>query len=70
MTVSNNDGKMNVFAKEPRMYVSLEDAEQYALQNHNEKAELWNSRAAMFGLTIGLVSKLTTGSFFFFGFFN
>jgi hypothetical protein len=70
MTVSHNDGKMNVFAKEPQMYVSPEDAEQFALQNHNERAELWNSRAAMLGLTIGLVSKLTTGSFFFFGLFN
>lgn len=70
MTVSNNDGKMNVFATEPQMYISPEDAEQYALQTHNEKAELWNSRAAMLGLAIGLVSKITTGSFFFFGFFN
>lgn len=61
---------MNVFAKEPQMYVSEIDAERYALQTHNEKAEIWNSRAAMLGMAIGLISKITTGSFFFFGLFN
>lgn len=70
MTVSNNDGKMNVFAKEPQMYVTDEDMAKYEKQNHNELAEIVNSRAAMLGITIGLISKITTGSFFFFGLFN
>jgi hypothetical protein len=70
MTISNEDGKINVFAKEPQMYVSAVDAERYALQTHNEKAEIWNARVSMVGMAIGLISKITTGSFFFFGLFN
>jgi hypothetical protein len=70
MTISNHDGKTNIFAKEPTMYISEEDMKSYVLQTYNEKAELWNSRTAMIGLAIGLVSKITTGSFFFFGLFN
>ena len=70
MTISKNDGKMNVFAKEPQMYITEEDMEKYEKQNHNEFAELLNSRLAMLGITIGVISKITTGSFFFFGFFN
>lgn len=70
MTISESDGKTNVFAKEPSMYVSQEDADRYALQTHNERAEIWNSRLAMLGFMMGLISKLTTGSFFFFGLFT
>jgi hypothetical protein len=70
MTISESDGKTNVFAKEPRMYVSQKDAERYALQTHNERAEIWNSRLAMIGIMLGLISKITTGSFFFFGLFS
>ena len=55
-----------MFAKEPEMsYV-----ENYGTQTHNEKAEILNSRFAMAGFAIGIISKITTGSFFFFGFFN
>jgi hypothetical protein len=70
MTISELDGKTNVFAEEPTMYVTDEDAERYALQTHNERAEILNSRLAMLGFMMGLISKLTTGSFFFFGLFN
>lgn len=67
MTVTTDDrGKQNLFAKEPEMtYV-----ENYGLQTHNEKAEILNSRFAMLGFAIGIISKITTGSFFFFGLFN
>jgi hypothetical protein len=66
MTVTTNErGEQNLFAKEPEMYY-----ENYGLQTHNEKAEILNSRFAMLGLTIGLISKITTGSFFFFNLFN
>jgi len=67
MTVTTDDrGKQNLFAKEPEMtYV-----ENYGLQTHNEKAEVLNSRFAMLGFAIGVISKITTGSFFFFGLFN
>lgn len=71
MTVTKNEfGQQNMFAKEPQMYISQIDIERYALQTHNEKAEIWNSRAAMFGIIIGLMSYTFTGNFFFFGLFN
>ena len=67
MTVTTDErGQQNLFAKEPEMsYI-----ENYGLQTHNEKAEVLNSRFAMLGFTIGIISKITTGSFFFFGLFN
>ena len=66
MTVTTDErGQKNLFAKEPEMYY-----ENYGLQTHNEKAEVLNSRFAMLGFTIGIISKITTGSFFFFGLFN
>ena len=66
MTITENErGQQNVFAKEPQMYY-----DDHGLQTHNEKAEILNSRFAMLGFTIGLISKITTGSFFFFNLFN
>ena len=66
MTVTKNEfGQMNMFAKEPTMYVSQSDAERYALQTHAERAELYNSRAAMLGFVAALVSYATTGHLFF-----
>ena len=66
MTVTTNErGQQNMFAKEPKMYVSQSDAERYALQTHAERAELYNSRAAMLGFVAALVSYATTGHLFF-----
>lgn len=63
--IQNEQGHQNVFAKEPKMYVSAEDAQSYALQTHNEKAEIWNSYAAMLGFVAGLASYAMTGKLFF-----
>ena len=66
MTITTNEfGQKNLFAKEPKMYVSDEDAQRYALQTHNEKAEIWNSYAAMIGIVAGIISYATTGKLFF-----
>jgi hypothetical protein len=67
MTVTTDErGQQNMFATEPEMtYV-----ENYGLQTHNERAEILNSRFAMLGFAIGIISKIATGSFFFFGLFN
>ena len=66
MTVIENEhGQQNVFAKETQMYVSDEDAQRYALQTHNEKAEIWNAYAAMLGFVAGLASYTMTGKLFF-----
>ncbi len=66
MTVVTNElGQQNLFAKETEMYITEEDMERYALQTHAEKAELWNSRAAMLGVVAGLISYALTGKLFF-----
>jgi hypothetical protein len=66
MTVTTNErGQMNMFAKEPEMYVSQTDAERYALQTHAERAEIWNSKTAMIGVIAGFISYTLTGKLFF-----
>lgn len=65
MTPTHYDGKMNLFAKEIPPYVTEEDRARYALQTHNEKAEIWNSYAAMLGFVAGLASYAITGKLFF-----
>ena len=68
MTVTTNDrGQQNMFASEPTMYMTKEDLDRYGIESHNEKAEKLNGRTAMIGFVAGLISYVTTGSFFFFG---
>lgn len=62
---TNEHGQQNMFAKEPRMYVSQTDAERYALETHNERAEKLNGRLAMLGFIAAIVSYATTGHLFF-----
>ena len=66
MTVTTNDrGQQNMFAKEPKMYVSQTDAERYALETHAERAEKLNGKFAMLGFVAALVSYAFTGHLFF-----
>ena len=66
MTVTTEDGgRTNMFAREPRMYVSDTDAARYALETHAEKAEKMNGRAAMIGLMFAFLSYGLTGNLFF-----
>jgi hypothetical protein len=66
MTITTNErGEQNMFAKEPRMYVSQTDAERYALETHNERAEKLNGRFAMLGFVAAIVSYAITGHLFF-----
>ena len=68
MTVTTNErGQQNMFAKEPRMYVSQTDAERYGYETYAERAEKLNGRTAMLGFAAALISYATTGSVFFFG---
>ena len=56
MTVTNEDqGRQNVFAKEPQMQV-MEIA-----VTHNEKAEMLNGRVAMLGVIAALGAYALTG---------
>ena len=71
MTVTTNErGQQNLFAKEPRMYVSQTDAERYGYETYAEKAEKLNGRTAMLGFVAAVVSYATSGSVFFFGIFG
>lgn len=63
--VTNEHGQMNMFAKEPQMYVSQSDAERYALESHAERAERLNGRTAMLGFVAAIISYAFTGHLFF-----
>ena len=66
MTVTTNDrGQQNLFAKEPRMYVSKTDAERYGYESYAERAEKLNGRTAMLGFVAGLLSYAITCNLFF-----
>lgn len=66
MTVIIDDSKkMNMFATEPQMYITEEDMARYEEQTHAERAEIYNSRAAMLGVIAGLISYALTGKLFF-----
>ena len=71
MTVTTEDGgRTNMYATEPRMYISQTDAERYGYESYAERAEKLNGRTAMIGFAFALVSYATTGSVFFFGLFG
>ena len=68
MTVTTEEGgRTNMWATEPRMYMTKESLDRYGIETHNEVAEKLNGRLAMIGFTVGLISYVTTGSFFWFG---
>ena len=71
MTVTKNEfGQMNMFAKEPTMYMTKESMERYGYEPYAEKAEKLNGRTAMLGFLAAVISYATTGSLFFFGVFG
>jgi predicted anti-sigma-YlaC factor YlaD len=66
MTVTTNEqGQMNLFAKEPTMYITEEDMARHEEQTYAEKAEILNARFAMLGVVSGLISYALTGKLFF-----
>jgi hypothetical protein len=71
MTVTTEDGgRTNMYATEPRMYISETDAERYGYESYAEKAEKLNGRTAMLGFAAAVISYATSGSVFFFGVFG
>jgi len=66
MTVTKNEfGQMNMFAKEPSMYMTKEDLDRYGIESYAEKAEKMNGRWAMLGIVAGAISYALTGNLFF-----
>tara|TARA_B100002019_G_scaffold259431_1_gene244820 strand:+ start:163 stop:393 length:231 start_codon:yes stop_codon:yes gene_type:complete len=68
--ITEDGGRTNMFATEPRMYVSQTDAERYGYETYAERAEKLNGRTAMLGFVAAVLSYATTGSIFFFGAFG
>ena len=66
MTVTKNEwGQVNMWAKEPSMYMTKEDLERYGIEPYAEKAEKMNGRWAMMGFVAALISYASTGKLFF-----
>jgi hypothetical protein len=71
MTVTTEEGgRINMYAREPQMYISQTDAERYGYETHAERAEKQNGRWAMLGFVALIISYATSGSIFFFGAFG
>ena len=63
-TVTEEGGRLNAYAKEPRMYIDPKIEEQLMNENyetHNEKAEKLNGRFAMMGIIAALGAYAVTG---------
>ena len=63
-TVTEDGGRLNAYAKEPRMYIDPIIEEQLmkdAYETHNERAEKLNGRFAMMGIIAALGAYATTG---------
>jgi len=66
MTVTKNEfGQVNMWAKEPSMYMTKEDLDRYGIEPYAEKAEKMNGRWAMLGIIAGALSYAFTGKLFF-----
>jgi len=64
--ITTEDGnRQNMFATEPKMYITPEDKMEHENETYAEKAEIWNGRAAMLGFVAAVVSYLVTGKLFF-----
>lgn len=66
MTITTNErGEQNMFANEPKMYITEEDMQQNELETYAERAEKLNGRFAMMGFIAAIVSYAITGHLFF-----
>ena len=65
-TVTTEEGgRTNMWATEPRMYIDKTAAERYGYETYAERAEKLNGRTAMIGFVFGVLSYAFTGNFFF-----
>jgi hypothetical protein len=54
-----------MWAIEPPVYISDEDAKKYGMKSYAERAESANGRWAMLGIVAGFISYAATGKLFF-----
>lgn len=63
-TIKEDGGRLNQYAKEPKMYIdpTLQDLmDKNAFESHNERAEKLNGRAAMLGVIAAIGAYAVTG---------
>ena len=66
MTITTNErGEQNMFAQEPKLYITEKDMQQNEVETYAERAEKLNGRFAMMGFVAAVISYLTTGYLFF-----
>ena len=66
MAITTNErGEQNMFAQEPKMYITEKDMQQNEVETYAERAEKMNGRFAMMGFVAAVISYLTTGHLFF-----
>jgi hypothetical protein len=62
MTITTNEhGQQNMFAKEPKMYITEEDQMKHEEETYSERAEKLNGRFAMLGVIAALGAYALTG---------
>jgi hypothetical protein len=62
MTITTEDGnRQNLFALEPKMYITEKDMTQHETETYAERAEKLNGRLAMLGFVIAIGTYITTG---------
>ncbi len=66
MTITTQDGnRQNLFAVEPKMYITEKDMAEHQQETYAQRAEKLNGRFAMLGFVSAVVSYLVTGKLFF-----
>jgi hypothetical protein len=62
MTVTTEDGgRQNMFAREPKMYITEEDQMKHEQETYSERAEKLNGRFAMLGVIAAFGAYALTG---------
>ncbi len=65
MITTEDGNKQNMFAVEPKMYITEKDMEEHQQETYAQRAEKLNGRFAMLGFVSAVVSYLVTGKLFF-----
>ena len=61
MITTEDGNRQNMFAVEPKMYITEKDMEQHKTETYAQRAEILNGRLAMLGFVIAVGTYLTTG---------
>jgi len=65
MITTEDGNRQNMFAVEPKMYITEKDMEEHEQETYAQRTEKLNGRLAMLGFVAAVVSYLVTGNLFF-----